>query len=54
MAWNTVEIKIGKDVLIKLRGFDKNNLTEKAMKECTDKNKEGCYVHYSSQVAFGQ
>ena len=49
-----VKNKIDKDVLIKLRGFDKNKLTEKAMKECTDKKKEGCYVHYSSKVAFGQ
>ena len=24
------------------------------MKECAEKNKDGCYVHYSSQVAFGQ
>ena len=43
-----------KHILIKLRGFDKKSLTEQGMKECTDKNKEGCYVHYSSQVAFGQ
>ena len=49
-----VKNKIDKDVLIKLRGFDKNKLTEKAMKECTDNKKEGCYVHYSSKVAFGQ
>ena len=49
-----VKNKIDKNVLIKLRGLDKESLTEKAMKECTDKNKEGCYVHYSSQVAFGQ
>jgi len=34
--------------------LDKESLTEKAMKECTNKNKDGCYVHYSSQVAFGQ
>ena len=46
--------KIDKNVLIKLRGLDKESLTEKAMKECADKKKEGCYVHYSSQVAFGQ
>ena len=49
-----VKNKIDKNVLIKLRGFDKKSLTEQGMKECTDKNKEGCYVHYSSQVAFGQ
>ena len=49
-----VKNKIDKNVLIKLRGLDKESLTEKAMKECTDKKKEGCYVHYSSQVAFGQ
>ena len=49
-----VKNKIDKNVLIKLRGLDKESLTEKAMKECADKKKEGCYVHYSSQVAFGQ
>ena len=26
---------------------------EEAMKKCTDKHENGCYVHYSSQVAFG-
>ena len=46
--------KINKNVLIKLRGLDKESLTEKAMKECTNKYKDGCYVHYSSTVAFGQ
>ena len=49
-----VKNKIDKNVLIKLRGFDKKSLTEKGMKECAEKNKDGCYVHYSSQVAFGQ
>jgi hypothetical protein len=49
-----VKNKIDKNVLIKLRGFDKESLTEKGMKECAEKNKDGCYVHYSSQVAFGQ
>ena len=26
---------------------------EEAKKKCTDKHENGCYVHYSSQVAFG-
>ena len=43
-----------KNILIKLRGFDKESLTKKAMKECTNKNKDGCYVHYSSMLAIGQ
>ena len=49
-----VKNKIDKNVLIKLRGFDKKSLTEQGMKECAKKNKDGGYVHYSSQVAFGQ
>ena len=27
---------------------------EEAMKKCTEKNEEGCYVHYVNNVAFGQ
>lgn len=49
-----VKNKIDKNVLIKFRGFDKESINKKAMKECTEKNKEGCYIHYSSTVAFGQ
>jgi hypothetical protein len=49
-----VKNKIDKNVLIKLRGFYKESLIKKAMKECTKKNKDGCYVHYSSMLAIGQ
>jgi len=49
-----VKNKTDKNVLIKLRGFDKEILIKKAMKECTKKNKDGCYVHYSSMLAIGQ
>ena len=49
-----VKNKIDKNVLIKLRGFDKKSLIKKAMNECTNKNKDGCYVHYSSMLAIGQ
>jgi|TARA_B100001245_G_C22844377_1_gene405904 hypothetical protein len=35
-------------------GFGKEASIEEAMKKCTDKHKEGCYVHYSTMVAFGQ
>jgi len=49
-----VKNKTDKNVLIKVRGFDKELLVEEAMKKCTDKHKEGCYVHYSSTVRYGQ
>jgi hypothetical protein len=34
-----------------MKGFGKENIIEKAMNECKKKNKDGCYVHYSSKVA---
>ena len=34
--------------------FVEESLIKKAMKECTNKNKDGCYVHYSSMLAIGQ
>ena len=49
-----VKNKTDKNLLIKVRGVDKELLIEEAMKKCTDKHKEGCYVHYSSMVGFGQ
>ncbi len=49
-----VKNKIDKNILIKLRGFDKESLIKKAMKKCINKNKNGCYVHYSSMLAIGQ
>ena len=49
-----VKNKIDKNILIKLRGFDKKSLVKKAMEECANKNKDGCYVHYSSMLAIGQ
>jgi len=41
-------------VLIKVRGIGKEVLIEEAMKKCTEKHEKGCYVHYSTKVAFGQ
>tara|TARA_B100001142_G_scaffold262790_1_gene265873 strand:- start:138 stop:272 length:135 start_codon:yes stop_codon:yes gene_type:complete len=41
-------------VLIKVRTDSKEQAIEEAMKKCTDKHENGCYVHYSTQVAFGQ
>ena len=35
----TLQNKIDKNVLIKLRGFDKKSLTEQGMKECAENNK---------------
>ncbi len=49
-----VKNKTDKKLLIKVRGVDKELLIEEAMKKCTDKHKEGCYVHYSSMVRIGQ
>ena len=49
-----VKNKTDKNLLIKVRGVDKELLIEEAMKKCTDKHKEGCYVHYSSTVRIGQ
>ena len=39
-----VKNKTDKNLLIKVRGVDKELLIEEAMKKCTDKHKEGCYV----------
>ena len=49
-----VKNKLDDKVLIKVRKDSKEQAIEEAMKKCTEKNKNGCYVHYSSQVAFGQ
>ncbi len=49
-----VKNKLDDKVLIKVRTDSKEQAIEEAMKKCTEKNKNGCYVHYSSQVAFGQ
>ena len=46
-----VKNKIDKNILIKIKGFGKENVVEKAMNECMKKNVDGCYVHYSSKVA---
>ena len=48
---NSNKNKIDKSILIKMKGFGKENIIEKAMNECKKKNKDGCYVHYSSKVA---
>ena len=49
-----VKNKLNDKVLIKVRTDSKEQAIEEAMKKCTDKHENGCYVHYSSQVAFGQ
>ena len=46
-----VKNKIDKNILIKIKGFGKEKVVEKAMNECMKKNADGCYVHYSSKVA---
>ena len=46
-----VKNKIDKSILIKMKGFGKENIIEKAMNECKKKKKDGRYVHYSSKVA---
>tara|TARA_B100000965_G_scaffold77896_1_gene61897 strand:+ start:157 stop:1461 length:1305 start_codon:yes stop_codon:yes gene_type:complete len=48
-----VKNKLDEKVLIKVRTDSKEQAVEEAMKKCTDKHENGCYVHYSSQVAFG-
>ena len=48
-----VKNKLDDKVIIKVRTDSKEQAIEQAMKKCTDKHKNGCYVHYSSQVAFG-
>ena len=48
-----VKNKLDDKVLIKVRTDSKEQAVEEAMKKCTDKHENGCYVHYSSQVAFG-
>ena len=48
-----VKNKLDDKVLIKVRTDSKEQAIEEAMKKCTDKYENGCYVHYSSQVAFG-
>ncbi len=46
-----VKNKIDKNILIKIKGFGKEKVVEKAMNECMKTNADGCYVHYSSKVA---
>ena len=49
-----VKNKSDDSVLIKVRSDSKDLAIEEAMKKCTEKHENGCYVHYSSKVAFGQ
>ena len=49
-----IKNKSDDSVLIKVRAASKDLAIEEGMKKCTAKHKEGCYVHYSSRVAFGQ
>ena len=41
--------KTDDSVLIKVRAASKERAIEEAMKKCTEKHEEGCYVHYSNQ-----
>ena len=49
-----IKNKTDDSVLIKVRAASKELAIEEAIKKCTEKHEEGCYVHYSNQVAFGQ
>jgi len=49
-----VKNKTDDSVIIKVRAASKELAIEEAMKKCTEKHEEGCYVHYSNQVGFGQ
>ena len=49
-----VKNKTDDSVIIKVRAVSKELAIEEAMKKCTEKHEEGCYVHYSNQVGFGQ
>ena len=50
-----VVIKNKKDekYLFKTKGPSKKITIKKGMKDCESKHSEGCYVHYSSRIAFG-
>ena len=39
--------------LFKTKGPSKKIAEKKGMNDCKSKNTEGCYVHYSSRIAFG-
>jgi len=49
-----IKNKTDDSVLIKVRAASQELAIEEAMKKCTEKHEEGCYVHYSNQVGFGQ
>ena len=49
-----IKNKTDDSVIIKVRAASKELAIEEAMKKCTEKHEEGCYVHYSNQVGFGQ
>ena len=49
-----IKNKTDDSVLIKVRAASQELTIEEAMKKCTEKHEEGCYVHYSNQVGFGQ
>ena len=49
-----VKNKIDKNVLIKLRGFDKKSLIKKAMKECNKKIKMDVMFIIQAMLAIGQ
>ena len=50
-----VVIKNKKDekYLFKTKGPSKKIAESVGLKDCKSKHSEGCYVHYSSRVAFG-
>ena len=48
-----VKNKLNTEYLFKTKGPSKKITENKGMKDCESKHSEGCYVHYSSRVAFG-
>ena len=48
-----IKNKINSEYLFKTKGPSKKITENKGMKDCESKHSEGCYVHYSSRVAFG-
>ena len=41
------------EYLFKTKGPSKKITEKKGMKDCESKYNEGCYIHYSSRLAFG-
>ena len=48
-----VKNKVNAEYLFKTKGPSKKITEKKGMKDCESKYNEGCYIHYSSRLAFG-